>query len=374
VPQPLKLAYLADPNSVHTRRWIGFFADRGHAVHLLVGEEDEVAPGLAPGIEIHRYRRFSRRRLPFVSSIQGRVALKRVLSSIRPDVLHAHYLTRYGWQGRLSGFHPFVVSPWGSDLYVTPRSSFRARIWARLTLRGADLVTVVSSHMAARVRAAGVQEHRIVMVSFGVDTGRYAPAAAPPVLDDVGVPAGRRVVFSPRSIRPIYRPDVVIEAFAMLGGDAVLVMTARAAVPASLAEVHRRIATHDIAHRVRLLDEIDDDLMLRLFQRADVVLSIPESDGIPISVLEAMACGRPVVATDVPGPRELLAPSDERVLVPVGDADATARALRQVLDLPAAEVTALGEANRERVLQDADRQRSMERMEQLYAALRLAER
>ena len=155
VSRPLRLAYLADPNSVHTRRWLGFFAERGHDVHLLVGERDEVRD-LPDGITLHRYRRFGPRRLPLVSSLQGRGRLRVALRSIDPDVLHAHYLTRHGWQARLSGFHPYVASPWGSDLFVTPRESLRARIWAWLTLVGADLVTVVSDHMHDEVARYGV--------------------------------------------------------------------------------------------------------------------------------------------------------------------------------------------------------------------------
>ena len=45
-PGPLRLAYLADPNSVHTQRWIGFFAARGHEVHLLIGTSDDVTASL----------------------------------------------------------------------------------------------------------------------------------------------------------------------------------------------------------------------------------------------------------------------------------------------------------------------------------------
>jgi hypothetical protein len=95
---PLRLAYLADPNSVHTRRWIGFFATRGHEVHLLVGTDDEVRPGLHDRVQVHRYRRFGRRRLPFISSLQGRRSLRGLLAKLGPDVLHAHFVSRYGWQ------------------------------------------------------------------------------------------------------------------------------------------------------------------------------------------------------------------------------------------------------------------------------------
>lgn len=369
VPTPLTLAYLADPNSVHTRRWLGFFAARGHAVHLLIGTHDDLQPGLSEDVTVHRYPRFGRRRLPLLSSLQGRRELRSVLRRIGPHVLHAHYLTRHGWQARLSGFHPCVVSPWGSDLFVTPRESVRARIWARLTLRGADLVTVVSDQMRQAVLDSGVRPDRIQLVHFGVETDRFQPARP-----DSGrlahLDLGHRpIVFCPRAVRPIYRPDVVVEAFAALRVDATLVLTARGADPDTLARVRARIAAAGIGDRVRVIDDIGEDDMLALFQQSSVVVSIPESDAIPISVLEAMACARPVVATDLPGLRELLAPTDPGLLVPIGDAGRTAAALERILAASPAERTAIGTSLRARVVARADRQANMERMEELYRSL-----
>ena len=366
VSRPLRLAYLADPNSVHTRRWLAFFAERGHEIHLLVGEQDEVRD-LSEAIRLHRYQRFGRRRLPLVSSLQGRGRLRALLRSIDPDVLHAHYLTRHGWQARLSGFHPYVASPWGSDLFVTPQQSLRARIWARLTLAGADLVTVVSAQMGQVVAGYGVSPDRIERIHFGVDTDHFSPepSAARPRLV-----SGRRFILAPRAIRPIYRPDVVIDAFARLPSDLVLVMTTRNADPDALAGAQRRIDRHDLAARVVLADTIDDALMVELCRTAELIVSVPESDAIPISVLEAMSCARPVVASDLPGPRELLGPHAPELLVAVGDVAATADAMRRVIEMPDARRSSLGAALRADVVAIADRRRNMERMELLYLQLR----
>lgn len=375
VPSQLTLAYLADPNSVHTHRWLGYFAERGHAVHLLTGADEVVKPGLPAGIALHRYARFGQRRLPMLSSLQGRRALRSVLRHIDPDVVHGHYLTRHGWQARLSGFHPYVISPWGSDLFVTPLGSLRARIWAGLTLRGADLVTVVSDQMREAVMAHGVRSDRIRMIQFGVDTERFRPADPDPTrLSRLGLGA-RRIIFSPRAVRPMYRPEVVVDAFGRLDDDdTALVLTTRSADPSMLARVRERLVALGIGDRVRLLDDVKDGEMLDLFQQAEVTISVPESDAIPISVLEAMSCGRPVIASDLPGLRELLGPTDPGLLVPIDDVDATTNALRRLLDRSATDRAALGASLRSHVITYADRQTNMERMEALYEALRAGKR
>jgi glycosyltransferase involved in cell wall biosynthesis len=365
----LRLAFLADPNSIHTRRWLAFFAERGHEVHLLDGFATAIAPGLDERVVVRRYSAHGRVRIRFFSSLQGRRALRRVLAQLRPDVLHAHYLTRYGWQARLSGFHPLIVSPWGSDLFVTPRASRRARWWARATLGAADLVTVVSEPMREASVLAGARADRIEMVQFGVDTKRFAPGPAPTGLAQrLGLGAGR-LVFSSRALKPVYRQDVVIDAFAHLPPHTSLLLTARNADPGYLAAMRARIQERELGDRVRIVDEVAEADLPDLLRLADVVVSVPSSDGFPVSVLEAMASGTPVVATDLPPIRPVLGPIADELLVPVGDVDATVRALQAALDTEPARRAALAAAMRAYTVRVADYAANMERMEGLYRRL-----
>jgi glycosyltransferase involved in cell wall biosynthesis len=327
-----------------------------------------VRPGLPEGIEFHRYSAFGRG-IRFLSLLQTRRELGRLLRRLRPHVLHAHSLSRYGWQARLSGFHPFVISPWGSDLFVTPLRSRRARLWARITLRSADLVTVVSDQMRSTVLAAGARPHRVRMVQFGVDTARFRPG---PVQDEVvsrlGV-AGQRVIFSPRAARPLYRHDEILAAVARLPDDVRLVMTGRNADPDYLTGLRAMAEEAHIDHRMIVIDDIDDETHLALHRLAAATVSVPASDGFPVSVLEAMACGTPVVAGDIPPVRAALGAIAPELLVPVGDAGALAQALHRGLALTADERSTLASALRRYVVTVADYETNMLRMESLYREL-----
>ena len=110
--------------------------------------------------------------------------------------------------------------------------------------------------------------------------------------------------------------------------------------------------------------------MLALYRAAAAVVSVPDSDGLPVTLLEAMACGTPAVATDLPGPREALGPDGARFLVPRDDATAVARAVNEVLDLAPADRERLGRALRRRAEVEFDATLAMLRMESLYRALR----
>jgi glycosyltransferase involved in cell wall biosynthesis len=352
---PLRLAFLGDPNSIHTRRWVSWFAEEGHEVHLLEGFGGAIAPGLDERIRIERFR--------------GRRELRRVLGRIRPDVLHGHFVRRYGWQAASAGFHPYVISPWGSDLLRVPRHAWRTRWWNRRALRGADLVTVTSEHMRAAALDAGARRPRIEIVQHGVDTRRFSSGPPPAELAErLGV-ANRAVIFSPRTVRPLYRHETIVDAFASLPDEPILVMTRGGADPAYLANLLERMRGRGVADRVRIVDAIAHEQMPAYLRLARVVVSVPESDSFPVTVLEAMACATPVVVSDLPPARAALGLIAPELIVPLGDPPALATALRRALALSEAERRSLGEALRGYVVQAADYATNMARMEVLYRRL-----
>jgi len=370
--QPLELAFLADPRSVHASRWLTFFARRGHHVSLLVGGDDPVAPQLLTDIAIHRYRRFGRLRLPYLSSLQGRSALRRVLRDVRPEILHAHFVSTYGWQARLSSFHPYVVTAWGSDLLAAPVRSVRARLWARATLAGADLVTAPSAHLEETAAAYGVRRDHLRRVPFGVDTTQFSPADADRgLLADAGIP-NARIVFSPRAIRPVYRQHLVVGAAANLPADVVTVIPGRHADPDTLKNLREDVRRRGLELRVLIIDEIPERLMVELYRAAGVVVSVPTSDGLPASVLEAMACGTPVVIGDLPGPREAIGADMERLVLRGEDPLELARRIREVLEMSEDERRGVAATLRQRAIDHFDFRTSMLAMEQLYLQLRAA--
>jgi glycosyltransferase involved in cell wall biosynthesis len=365
----LRLAFVGEPNSIHTRRWVTWFAEQGHEVHLLEGFGATIAPGLDDRIRVERYRAFGRVRIPVLGSFQGRRELRRLLGRIRPDVLHGHFVRRFGWQAASAGFHPYVISPWGSDLLKVPRHALRTRWWNRRALRGADLVTVSSEHMRAAALRAGARGGRIETVQHGVDTRRFSPGPPPSGLAEALGVADRAVIFSPRAVRPLYRHETIVDAFASLPDEPILVMTRGNADPAYLASQLDRMRTRGVADRVRIVDAIAHEEMPSYLRMADVVVSVPESDSFPVSVLEAMACATPVVVSDLPPARETLGPIVPELIVPVGDPPALATALRRALALTEGERRNLGEALRAYVVQAADYATNMARMEGLYRRL-----
>ena len=365
---PMRLAYIGDPNSIHVRRWMGWFVDHGHDVALLEGFGTAIAPGLDPKIRVERFAA-GRSRIPGLGAWRTRSALRHALRAVDAQLLHAHFVRRFGWQAAAAGFHPFVVSGWGSDVLVAELRTPRVRWRDRRTLGSADLVTVTNPFMRDAIVANGAAPDRVALIQHGVDTARFAPGPASPEFLARHRLVGAPVVLSPRAIRPLYRHETVLEAFARLRPPAILVMSALDADTGLLRRLRARAAELGVADRVRILDRIAPDELPDAYRAASVVVSVPESDSFPVTLLEAMASGIPIVVGDLPPTRAVLQPIAPEALVEVGGVESTAAALRRALRLSDEERTALARRLREWAVREADYDANMREMERHYRRL-----
>jgi glycosyltransferase involved in cell wall biosynthesis len=297
------------------------------------------------------------------------LTLRRALWSIRPDVLHAHFLTRYGWAARLSGFRPYVITVWGSDVFVTPRSSPHARLWAGRTLSNAALVTAVSADLARAAVDLGAPPERIQIVQFGVDPQEFKPGTASDTLRSRWGLEGRRVVFSPRALRPIYRHEVAVRATALLPDDVTLLLVDWQPNAEYRAELVRLIDELELGGRVRFVPPIPHEDLADYYRLSDVVVSLPTTDAFPVTALEAMACGTPLVMGELPSAHEGLDGVDAGAIVAGDDPIAVAAAIRTRLEFAPSDRSALGERLRARAIERGDMRRNLLEMEGLYRGL-----
>lgn len=358
----MRICIIANPNSIHTHRWVRYFAGRGHEVHLIGPNPPEVA---APnGIVFHDLTRITnRRKFRFVV---WSTALRRLLRTLRPDVLHAHQVTGAGWLGAGSGYHPFFVTSWGSDLLVSARRSPTQRRLAGLVLRRADYVTCVSEPLAQAALELGADPQRLEVAYWGVDTEVFHPPPAPPNLPPAPL------VLSIRAVRPLYNPLAIAQAIPLVlaqAPEARFVIRTYSFDSGVLTDFRRLVEAAGASVAVEYIGDLPDDHAIAdLYRQAAVVVSVPSSDGTPQSVLEAMACGAVPVVSDLPSLRQWVQHEREALLVPVGDADALAAAISRLLADPGLRQR-MAAAGLETIRQRADSAVWMAHNEEIYRKL-----
>lgn len=283
--------------------------------------------------------------------------LARWLRQVRPDWLHAHYLTSHGtlawlalrlWRvpGRLVG------SAWGSDILVTPR---RNRFWLALTarvLQACALTTSDSRVMAARMQELGARE--VMVFPFGLDALPPAPPAKDPLL-----------VFANRGLEPIYDPARVLQVFAAMALQRPGLQLVVANDGSQRGALERQ--AQPLGPAVRFVGRVDAPALAGWYARAQWYLSLPHSDSVSVSVLEAMAHGCIPILSDLPANRELVRDGDNGLILGAGQTPDAAR-LQALLE----RADAIASDNRAWVRQHAlfapAVQRFVERLRTLAAA------
>jgi glycosyltransferase involved in cell wall biosynthesis len=358
---PVRVLMLGTVNHPHVEHMA--LAMREQGLELIVGGDVEPSlpePALpASGIDVRHAPRS--RRSTMYGLVRHVAWIRRLLRELDPQVVHAHWFPGFGFFAALARASPLVVMAWGSDVY---RANFRQELVNRYVARHADLVMTDSAALIDRILDLGALKERTLIVNWGVDLEAFSPDSAglPELRERLSLGPGP-MILSPRSLAPVYNMPTILEAFARVGErfpDAQLVLKHMAITQPDLGELPH-------AERVRLVGHVPYEVMADYYRAADVCVSIASSDSSPRSAWEALACGCPLILSDLPWVHELIVPDRHALVVPI-EPDAVADAIERVLTDPEL-AERLRREGRELVVQHRNRDVEMERLARAYVEL-----
>jgi glycosyltransferase involved in cell wall biosynthesis len=245
----------------------------------------------------------------------------------RVDLLHVMANSGWAWHlhaapavwiARARGV-PVIVNYRGgeAEAFLTRQSA-----WVRPTLRRAFAVIVPSGFLESVFKRFGVATRIVPNI---IDLSRFRP--------DPARPPGRHVIVT-RNLEDLYDIGTALRAFAQVARtfpDATLTIAGSGPRSGDL----QRLATElGIASRTHFTGRLDNERIADLYRRADLVLNPSTADNMPISLLEGMASGVPIVSTDVGGIPYLVEDGVTALLVPPRDPTRMASAALDVLSRP----------------------------------------
>ena len=288
-------------------------------------------------------------------------ALQERLRGIGARHLHAHFGTNGAEVAALTrvlGGPPFSFTVHGPEEFDAPGA-----LHLREKVAAAAFVVAISHHGRAQLLrwARPEDEARIVVVHCGLDA-RDLEAAPVPVPDVPRLVCIGRLceqkgqLLLLEAVAALRRRDVDIEVVLAGDGD-----------PTFRKLVEGRIAGLDLASCVRITGWLTGDAV-RAELRAARALVLPSfAEGLPVVLMEAMACRRPVITTYTAGIPELVRDGESGWLVPAGDAGLLADAMQACLQAPTATLERMGEAGARRVAERHDADREAEKLARLFA-------
>lgn len=297
----MKLLLLSDANSIHTWKWVhslklkgveiklfSFFKPKDKMHHLYIDNNVKV---ITPGIEIKssNLREPNFRKLKYLRCV---FFLRKIIRDFSPDLIHAHYISSYGLLGYLSGFHPLILSAWGSDVYYFPEKSKLNNQMIKFLLARADVVCSSSNVMANHIQKK-FNRNDVVVVPFGVDINYFKSDQKEPSNFTVGTIKSIEdhngiecIIDAAKIIKQNYDKEI---DFVIVGKGTLM------------NRMIKRVDDYDLKSNIKFLGFINHDQIVDHYNKLSIFVAVSLRESFGVSILEAASCSVPSITSNIGG-------------------------------------------------------------------------
>lgn len=366
----MRILLLSDTYSEHTEKWALGLAEKGLQIGLFSFnkasyewyEHKNITVFFEPEKKINAESTFTK--LSYFKYVN---ILKKIIKHFKPDILHAHYATSYGLIGALSGFKPFVLSVWGADVYDFPRKSKLHKKILQFNLKKANVLMSTSEVMKLELQKYTSKD--IIVTPFGVDVNVFK--------QDITVPkeVGFIHVGTIKPIEEKYGITYIIEAANILKNEYQKAKFKFYLIgPGNdLEKYQKEVNDKGLTDIVTITGRVPFAEIAHYHNQLDIFLnvSIDDSESFGVATVEAMACEKPVIVTDVGGLMEVVNQGEFGIVVPKKDAKAISDGIIQIVENKST-YESLGNQARMHVLKHYNWEQNLEMMLTVYKSLNKA--
>jgi glycosyltransferase involved in cell wall biosynthesis len=289
----MKICMIADATSIHSLRWANYFVSQGDEVHIITYESPRKE---VPNIIFHVVKsRFGNLYLDF---IPRQLKISSIIDEIKPDILHAHFISKFGFHAAFIKHKPRIMSAWGSDILVLPNTSKFIKFFTKLSLKKADVIYAASHNLHDKIISEyNIPEYKVKYVPIGVDIDLFHPEEKK---------SETITILSNRNLMPVYNIETFINSISYVvyrHPEVRFIIAGSGILEDSLKE---KVITKKLSEYVTFVGNIENIDMPKLLNECDIYVSTSLSDGTPISMMEAMACAKPCIISNVGGTSEYI--------------------------------------------------------------------
>jgi len=314
----IKVLLLADSSSIHTRRWANALNESGLNVFIFslcdpTGKYNDGIKIYSQGFNPNWTNRDTKvyNKIIYLKTL---FALKKIIKKVKPNIVHAHFATSYGLLGALSGFQPYIISVWGSDVYDFPKRSFINKLILKFNLSKANII-LSTSHVMAK-ETSFYTNKKIFVTPFGVDINKFKLISEKK--------DNSKIIFGTvKTLDPYYGIDTLIRAFSIVylklknkNIESELHIVGDGPLKNNLKELSRNLKIDD---QVKFINKVPNEYIPTYLNTFDVFLALSNSESFGVAVLEASSCSLPVIVSNVGGMPEIVSDNFTGYIVPPND-------------------------------------------------------
>ena len=299
--------------------------------------------------------------------------IKAVFRVFKPDVVFLQTLLYPCFLAyHLPRSTPIIITFWNGDVtWWAQWSGIERRLKKEIVLYGVDRAQAITVNSASAFKAClqyGAREGKIRLIRYpGVDLGRFKPSAKSEARTRLKI-ASEKVVLLPRGLGDYLNSDIIVEAIPMVirkRPNTLFLFLAGNGEEQGWEKHLQRAKQFGVEKNVRWDGKVPWEIMGQYYNASDLMVSISSNDSLPNCMLEAMACGTPIVMGDIPGLREWVTDGVNGFLVPLRDPVSLSEKIIGVLDGPEDMMASIVEKNLELARRFFDSQQNSQEIKKL---------
>lgn len=325
----MKVLFLAEGISGHTRKWVNAinFAGIETVLFSLFDCDKTFYPGT--NLIVSSVAEVMKRRpdtsLSKFLYFKALPEIHRVIKLHQPDVVHSLYASSYGLLGALTKKKPYILSVLGTDILEFPELNRINRLLLTYSLNKADKVLATSEYL--KIKTTAFTGQNLSVVPFGIDTDTFYRVER---RKEPGLVLGTL-----KNLEPYYSIDVLLRAFALVANKVTIPVTLRIGGEGSEKNKLINLAQElKIDHLVTFSGYINYSDVPAFHNSIDIHITPSSRETFGVSILEASACGVPVIASDIDGFKETLVENVNGIRFKSGDENDLAEKIIYLINNP----------------------------------------
>ena len=318
----MHLCAIANIESIHVKKLLKYTAASGHRVDVITFDKAEIE-----GVTIHIIKTPSLLRSRKLRYLYCVIAARKLVREIKPDILLSIYLIGPGGLGARCSYHPHVVMAIGSDVLLEMKRSFYNRLITKSIIKRTDRFITVSKAVADKLVERGVYPENIFTNPIGVDSALFN-------YSEDSDKKGKLQIVSTRKLDPLYNVKQFINSLPGViekheGFDVVIIGTG-----SEYKSIKRSIDSYGVKENVKLVGNVSQSDLVNYLKKSHIYISMSLSDGAPVSLFEAMACGCFPILSDIQANRDWIKDGINGFLIPLGNHELLVKRILEAMESP----------------------------------------